>query len=193
MGRPREFDEEEVLDRAVEAFWAHGYEATSITDLEAATGLAKGSLYKAFEGKHALFARALDRYLTDGIGRMKACVDGAGSGAAGLEAWLNAIARMATRGAVRKGCFAVNCTVELAPSDPEIRARLVRHERDGERVYADAIRKGISKGDFRADVDPESAARFVNGMIHGMQVMGKSSLRAGEAQRLVQLTLRALK
>lgn len=182
-----------MLDRALDAFWTHGYEATSITDLEAATGLAKGSLYKAFEGKHALFRRALDRYLAVGLSRLRTCIKEDGSGAAGLEAWLHAVAKMATRGSVRKGCFAVNCTVELAPSDPEIRTRLVRHEREVERAYAEAIQRGIDDGDFSADVDPQIGARFVSGVIQGMQVLGKSSLRPSEAQRLIALTLRALK
>ena len=64
-GRPREFDEDDVLDRVVRQFWQHGYEATSLTDLVIATGVQKGSLYKAFGDKHALFMMALDRYVTN--------------------------------------------------------------------------------------------------------------------------------
>ena len=63
VGRPREFDEEQVLDAAMKAFWANGYEATSLADLVSVTGLHKGSLYQAFGDKHSLFIQTLSRYL----------------------------------------------------------------------------------------------------------------------------------
>ena len=65
VGRPREFDVDKALDAAMQAFWAKGYEATSMADLMAATGLHKGSIYGAFGDKHALFVEALTRYLAD--------------------------------------------------------------------------------------------------------------------------------
>ena len=193
MGRPREFDEEVVLEKAAEAFWAHGYEATSVADLEAATGLAKGSLYKAFNGKHDLFMRALDRYLSAGKDRLRTRLKAASTGARGIEEWLHTIAEMATTGSVRRGCFGVNCTVERAPSDPEVRARLVRHERETEALYSLAVQRGVDEGDFREDLDPIEAARYINGVIHGLQVLGKSSLDGQEAKRIVRLALHALR
>ena len=62
MARPREFDEEEVLDRALDVFWRRGYGATSVEDLTAATGLGRGSLYAAFGDKETLFLTCLRRY-----------------------------------------------------------------------------------------------------------------------------------
>ena len=63
MGRPREFEIEDALDAAAKAFWSQGYEATSLEDLMKATGLHKGSLYKAFGCKHDLFKSSLEYYL----------------------------------------------------------------------------------------------------------------------------------
>src|SRR4051812_36865181 len=62
MARPREFDEERVLDAVMETFWRRGYEATSAQDLVDATGLGRGSLYNAYANKEGLFERALQRY-----------------------------------------------------------------------------------------------------------------------------------
>ena len=62
MGRPREFNEAEALQAAIECFWQHGYEATSIRDLADKMGISTPSLYNAYGGKRVLFARALDRY-----------------------------------------------------------------------------------------------------------------------------------
>ena len=68
MARPREFDMDEALDAAISTFWTQGYEATSMTDLMEATGLHKGSLYKAFDDKHDLFMKSLSRYLDNPLG-----------------------------------------------------------------------------------------------------------------------------
>ena len=71
MARPREFDMDQALDAAMSTFWAQGYEATSMTDLVEATGLQKGSLYKAFDDKHDLFMKSLSRYLDGAYTAMK--------------------------------------------------------------------------------------------------------------------------
>ena len=148
MARPREFDEDDVLERAARAFWEHGYEATSVADLERATGLAKGSLYKAFEGKHALFMRALDRYLCAGRDTLAHRLVSAPSGAEGLAGWLRGTGHMATDSGVRRGCFGVNSVVERGPADPAVRERVGRHEREVQRLYAAAIERGIAEGSF---------------------------------------------
>ena len=85
MGRPREFDEDGVLERALHVFWRLGYEATSVTDLMEATGLAKGSLYKAFGDKRSLFLKALDRYLERGRDALRHTLTDAPTVREGLE------------------------------------------------------------------------------------------------------------
>ena len=69
-GRPRSFDTEAAVGRAMEVFWSRGYHATALPDLLAATKLSRGSLYAAFGDKHSLFLRALDRYVADALTRM---------------------------------------------------------------------------------------------------------------------------
>ena len=71
MARPREFDIEEVLTKVLDAFWLHGYDATSMSDLERATGIAKGSLYKGYGDKKSLFTQALDSYLSQANAGLK--------------------------------------------------------------------------------------------------------------------------
>ena len=73
QGRPRTFVEEEVLDAAMQVFWRHGYEASSIAQLRAATGLSSASLYGAFGSKEGLFERAIEHYIT-GPGRVSELV-----------------------------------------------------------------------------------------------------------------------
>lgn len=190
-GRPREFDEDEVLDRALDVFWERGYEATSVSDLMKATGLAKGSLYKAFGDKRQLFLRALERYLEqgrDGLGDIAS----ADSAKAALRFWLTNIVSMATCTGVRKGCLAVNCTVELAPHDDELRDVLRRQEVAVERVYARLIARGIDQGEFRPGLDPEASARWITTLVDGLQVRGKLGLTKAAGMETVEMSLSAL-
>lgn len=74
MARPREFDEQAVLDAAIQCFWRRGYEATSVRDLVEKTGITSASLYNAFGDKRALYQRALDRYVEESIAeRIRRC------------------------------------------------------------------------------------------------------------------------
>src|SRR5882757_2746582 len=69
-GRPRSFDAEAAVERAMAVFWSRGYHGTALPDLLSATKLSRGSLYAAFGDKHTLFLRALDRYIADALARM---------------------------------------------------------------------------------------------------------------------------
>ena len=112
MARPREFDLDEALDGAMNAFWARGYEATSLADLMAATGLAKGSIYKAFDDKHDLFMQALRRYLDNLCRDTSQILEGTASPATGLRQWLTTSILGACHDQVENRTAA---SVELAP------------------------------------------------------------------------------
>lgn len=190
-GRPREFDEDEVLESALDVFWERGYASTSLSDLLERTGLAKGSLYKAFGDKRQLFWAALDRYLERGLRGLDDLARG-GSPRETLRTWLTNVASMATCDGVRRGCMAVNCTVELAPHDQEVRERLRRHEKSLERLYARLVQAGVDAGEFRDDVDPKAAARWLTTMVDGLQVRGKLGLDRRGAAETIDLAMAAL-
>src|SRR5512141_666494 len=92
MGRPRQFDPDQVLGQAMQLFWSKGYEATSLDDLLAETGLARQSLYNGFGDKHALFLAALRRYDEQSDEVMRACFAEAGPIRASLRGFMLAIA-----------------------------------------------------------------------------------------------------
>lgn len=190
-GRPREFDEDQVLADALDVFWSRGYASTSLSELVEKTGLAKGSLYKAFGDKRNLFTTALERYLARGVeGLEELAADESPKRA--LRRWLELVVSGATCEGIRRGCLAVNCTVELAPHDTEMRKRLRKQERALERVYARLIGAGIEAGEFRRDLDPEAGARWLTTMVDGLQVRGKLGLTRKAAMETVELALRTL-
>jgi TetR/AcrR family transcriptional repressor of nem operon len=183
VGRPREFDEDQVLERALHIFWRLGYEATSVTDLMEGTGLAKGSLYKAFGDKRGLFLKALDRYLERGRDALRRTMADAATVGEGLEAGLACAVRTACD-REKKGCFGVNCIIELAPHDAEVRARMETHLHKVEALYADVLGRAVERGELRRDLEPRVAAALLSTVVNGLAVMGKASLslRSGQAQ-----------
>ena len=113
MARPREFDMDEVLDAAMEVFWERGYEATSMADLMDATGLHKGSIYKAFEDKHDLFLQALRRYLSGGYEMFYSALTSARTPLEGFKNLIRKTASFCDCQKTGRGCFAINAAVEL--------------------------------------------------------------------------------
>lgn len=192
MARPREFDIEETLTKALEAFWLHGYDATSMSDLMAATGLAKGSLYKGYGDKKSLFMQALDSYLSRANAGLSETAKSHGSGRAALESIFADVISMSTGAGVRRGCFSVNSTTELAAHDTDVRKRLRRNTRQKEKTIADVVGRGIADGSLRKGLDPEITASYVTTVMNGLQVRGKLALTKQQAGETVAMAMAAL-
>ncbi len=192
MARPREFDIDEALDAAMQPFWEHGYEATSLADLMKATGLQKGSIYKAFGSKHALFVRVLTRYLDQLHGEMRAAIEGASSPVEAIRRYLELVQRLGSDGAVQQGCLAVNTLVELAPHDEEVRETLRHHQMRVARALTATLEEGQVAGDFRQDATAGELATYLMTTSAGLVAVSKSS-PAFTSSSIVDLMLSALR
>ena len=159
MARPREFDMEEVLDAAINTFWTQGYEATSMTDLVKATGLQKGSIYKAFDGKHDLFMKSLSRYLEGAYQMMRVVLFEAESPVEGLRAWLHSVVFLCRDQSVQRGCLALNTAVELGPHDAAVSALLQSHYARASRLLIETIENGQRTGQIRTDLAAQQLAK----------------------------------
>jgi TetR/AcrR family transcriptional repressor of nem operon len=176
MARPREFDMDQALDAALSTFWTQGYKATSMTDLMEATGLHKGSLYKAFDDKHDLFMKSLIRYL-DGTWTMtQAMLTQAETPLDGLRAWLQGASQLCSKQPIQRGCMAMNTAIELGPHDVEV-AELLRssHARVSE-LLTETIRRGQREGQLRTDLTAEQLAKslfiFTAGLLGTSKILG---------------------
>jgi len=190
MGRPREFDEDEVIAEALQTFWKQGYGATSIPDLMEATQLERGSLYKAFEDKHSLFERAFDNYLRAGRAKMAQVLRSDAPPIARLEACLAQVVAGCSGAEGGPGCLAVNTMVELAPSDAAVRDRLVRHWIVVERMFEQTLRDGQREGEIRKDVSARDLARLLAKFIAGIAVFSRQGDRSEATQTIIQLVSR---
>ena len=173
VGRPRSFDEEQVLLTVMNVFWEKGYEATSMQDILAATGLHKGSIYQAFGDKHSLFIRALRAYIDNMRRSMKRILGQASSGLDGLRAVLHDHIDLGagSKGA-HYGCLALNSLVETAQHDPEVMNTLKTAFQMRLRLISEGVRRAQAEGNLRSDWKAERITRV---------------LMAGEAGALVQL------
>lgn len=173
MARPREFDEGQVLERALEVFRAKGFEGTTLDELEQATGLGRGSLYGAFGDKRSLFLKALALYLDTALRERVARLQQAGAGRAEIVDLFRAVARDAVRDRERKGCMVTNCSIEFADRDPDLACQAARSLDLFERAFAGAIRQAQARGEIAPGRDPVRLARFLTVCMEGMLVLAR--------------------
>ncbi|MCJ1413654.1 hypothetical protein MMC19_007776 [Ptychographa xylographoides] len=191
-GRPREFDMEKALDGAIRVFRERGYHATSVADLQEATALAAGSIYKAFKDKRAVFLAALDRYVSRREEARGAALLGSGTGRDGLREFLNAYAESSSGTEGRLGCLVVASAVELTTFDDETARRIKGALSRSEILLADLIRKGQADGSVASHLDGEAAARLMLCITQGMRVIGKTGRTKGEMAAVVDLALKVV-
>lgn len=191
-GRPRGFEEVDVVRRAKRLFWARGYASTSVQDLVDATDLGRGSLYGAFGDKRELYQRALDEYCnSDGVA-LTGMLAGPGEVLARVEATLLAVVAAAAEHPGR-GCLLVNTTSELVPHDAEA-TRLVRATFDGlEEAFRTALHRARDAGETRDDLDIDASAALLLTFLQGLQVVGKADRDPQRLRRAVEALIAGLR
>ena len=173
-GRPRGFDTEVAVERAMAVFWSRGYHATALPDLLSATRLSRGSLYAAFGGKHALFLRALDRYIADALARIDVELGPRHAPVDGLRTFLAGYVERTSGASGRRGCLLVATAMELAGHDAEVDRRIASFFKAMEARVADALSRAKAAGKLADGVEPSSAARILVCFVEGLRVVGKT-------------------
>ena len=174
-GRPRGFDVEIAVQRAMDVFWSRGYHGTALPDLLKATKLSRGSLYAAFGDKYSLFLRALDRYIADALTRMDAEFDPREDPVDGLLTYLAGYVERTSGANGRRGCLLVATAMELAGQDAEVGRRVAGFFKAMEARVADALSRAQAAGKLADGVEPSSAARILVCFVEGLRVVGKTA------------------
>jgi TetR/AcrR family transcriptional regulator, transcriptional repressor for nem operon len=174
-GRPRSFDAEAAVERAMGVFWSRGYHATALPDLLAATKLSRGSLYAAFGDKHSLFLRALDRYIADALTRMELELGSDRAPVDGLRAYLAGYVDRTSGANGRRGCLLAAAAMELAGQDAEIRRRIADFFKAMEAKVAQVLSRAKAMGKLADGVEPASVARILVCFVEGLRVVGKTA------------------
>lgn len=189
MPRSKEFDPEDVLDRATRQFLSTGYEGTSVQDLVEATGLSRSSLYETFGGKHELYLAALDRYREREVARIADQLEGEGSPLTRLRMVLEQTAAACEEG---EGCFLVDATVERARHSEDTERCAAAGLRGMEEAFADVVHRAQQAGEVAASVAPTSAGRFLANAYRGLHVTAKLQPNRAALDDIIDTTLVAL-
>ncbi len=172
MVRPREFDETTVLDAAVQCFWRHGYEATSIRDLIRETGLTGASLYNAFGDKRTLYERALNHYVESSIiDRIRRCKELTPRDA--IEAFFAEILKRSLGDHQHKGCMLVNAALDVAAHDRDLQKNVVNVLVCMESFFRDCVTAGQADGTITPSSSGEDLARHLLGVLMGLRVLAR--------------------
>jgi AcrR family transcriptional regulator len=191
-GRPREFDVEKALDRALEVFWRAGYEGATLGELTRAMGINRPSLYAAFGSKEGLFRKALDRYAEGPAAYVREALN---------EPTARAVAERVLRGAANLltdpgkpgGCLAVQGALACgdAPDCVSVRRELIARRAAGEAALRERFARAAAEGDLPAGVDCADLARYITTVVHGMAVQAVGGASREGLLRVAEMALRA--
>jgi AcrR family transcriptional regulator len=189
-GRPREFDVDEALDRALEVFWRKGYEGTSLQDLTDAMNVNRPSLYAAFGSKEELFRRALDRY-AEGPAAYARDATNEPTARAVAERLLRGGVELVTDPAKPQGCFVVQAALACGEAAESVKQALSARRAAGQAALRERFERAAAEGDLPAGVDCADLACYVVTVLHGVAVQAAGGAAREELHRVVEMALRA--
>lgn len=190
MARSKEFEEKEVLDKAMRLFWEQGYEKTSMTELVEHMGIHRRSLYDTFGDKHSLFLKAMDRFdnkisaaLTGGVKRSKTASEA-----------LQFIFSFMIDGDEDSpaGCLMVNSAVELAARDVEVDNKATKAFTTAEQLLKEIIIWGQGEGEFTSTYNAEELAEYLHNVWIGLRVMARTSASKEKLHRITHISMKLL-
>ncbi len=193
MARTKVFDEDEVLNKAMDLFWEKGYNGTSAQDLVDQLGISRSSLYDTYGDKYQLFKEALLQYRKRLAGRMIEMIDQSTDAEKTMKDIFQYVVSSSLQKKLSKGCFMVNSAIELAPHNSEVANIINANNEDIENAFFRLIKKGQEAGQFSKDQTARALARFVFNSISGLRVASKSTTDKKLFDDVVKVTLAALK
>jgi TetR/AcrR family transcriptional repressor of nem operon len=191
MARPKSFDVDTVLEQAVQVFWNHGYEATSISDLERELGVGRQSLYNTFGGKHELFVAALERYAAMSED-YRFGIDREDAGLAEIRDWFEATVRRAAPEGPRSACLIVNTMAELGAGDEAARDVCQKNIESITDQFVRTLNNAAERGEIRRPEDVEAAADCLVAQTYGILLLGKNGASLERLQALAKQALRTI-
>src|SRR5713101_4013897 len=178
-GRPRAFDQQAALDRALMLFWRQGYEPTSLSDLSRAMGLNAPSIYAAFGNKERLFLRVLDRYLEARVGEVERALQ-APTAEAAVRHLLIRAARRFTSPENPPGCLVVLAAARVSPQARMIQSKLRHRRRRREALLRARIQQGIDAGELSIGTRAAQLAKFYATVFQGMAMQAADGASRAE-------------
>ncbi|TLV02117.1 TetR/AcrR family transcriptional regulator [Dyadobacter luticola] len=192
MARTKDFDEAEVLNKAVCLFWHKGYNGTSMQELVDHLGISRSSLYDTYADKHTLYIKALEFYQNTSGARIFEIVNNNLPAREKIKKLLEFVSAELLNDDQHKGCFMVNAEVEVAPHDTEVRDIVCRNEIQLEEAFYAVIDQGQKNGEIPNNQDARALTRFIINTVKGIRVSAKSSVDNAFFGDIIRITLSVL-
>lgn len=190
-GRPRAFDRDTALQRAMDVFWVRGYEGASLAALTEAMEIRPPSLYAAFGSKEGLFREALAHYLGQHGRYRRDVLDGAPSAREGVAELLRETVARFCSDEFPRGCLVVLAALTGTPESEAVWDALSAERGESIRLFRERMRRGIADGDLAADTDVEELATFYATVLFGLSVQAKDRVPCERLLAVVERALRA--
>jgi AcrR family transcriptional regulator len=190
IGRPRAFDVDQALDRALKVFWRKGYEGASLSDLTRAMRINRPSLYAAFGNKEALFRKAIDRYVEGPAAYLREALQEPTARAV-VERLLGGTTELLTDRRNPRGCLMVQGALTCGEAADSIRRELAARRAANEAAIRQRFERARADGDLPPNADPADLARYVATVMQGMAVQAVGGASRAELLRTVEMALRA--
>jgi AcrR family transcriptional regulator len=186
MARPKEFDQERALHRAISIFSQKGFAATSTDDLMRAMDLGRQSMYDTFGDKRALFLKALEVYVTEKVRSINVELQTPGSPLASIR---RALVHFAERRDLSStdGCMGINAICEFGMRDEDV-TRIIRTAAKAQRhTLMDTLRRAQKEGELAARTDIESLADFFESTLAGIRIAAKAGKTRPALRRIAEV------
>ncbi|NDV87946.1 TetR family transcriptional regulator [Aurantimonas aggregata] len=184
-GRPREFDVDEALDKAVLLFWRQGYEGTSLADLIEAMGITKPSLYAAFGNKEELFRKAVDRYADKRVAYLDTILNQPSSRRA-IEGFLMLFTGAESPDGTPTGCLMVQGALVCSPEGDSVKDDLQARRFSNLQRLCERLERWKAEGDLPGDTDTDSLGSYVITVANGLVVQANGGARPEQLQKVVR-------
>ena len=189
-GRTRQFDVDEALDRALEVFWARGYEGATLPELTKAMGINRPSLYAAFGNKEQLFRKALDRYQTGPMSFLTEALKEPTARAV-AEAIFSGFIRMQRNREKARGCLIVSGALASGEEAESVRQELARLRQSIVAVFRKRFERAVENGDLPTGTDCMTLGRYIATVLGGLAVQAASGTTEKELRRVAAMAMRA--
>ncbi|MGH1486773.1 MAG: TetR/AcrR family transcriptional regulator [Cellvibrionaceae bacterium] len=189
MAGTRQFNEADMLDKALSLFWRKGYKATSMIDLANETGVQRGSLYNAYNNKSTLFIKAFDNYSKKLLKLTEESLSDPQLKTA-IMTFFESMTRRLCKESSNNGCLSTRAIMEANEQDEHIRNKLVQLLDDIERAIQQRLEKGVKDKEFSGD--PEETARYLVTLTRGLAVIERVYYDESRIQKIYCTAIKML-
>ena len=192
MPRVKQFNENEVLEKAMHLFWKKGYYATSIQDLVNHLSINRASLYDTYGGKKKLFESAFKHYRSSNLQGLKQFLENEPEVKEGFKKLFTTAVHQACSDKEHKGCFVVNTTIEFIPNEHDFIPLISENKTEFEQLFYNYLLQGVERGQLSSEKDLKSIASLFFAFYNGLKVVTKTDFNKEQFENSVMALVTVL-